>query len=222
MVNPQASQPVDLSESSMNFIGSIVADKIATAMRTFEEKLNEKIQRFSIQLSEARAENGSLRRQLDEVRVQMDDLQQYGRRMSIRIENLPVLKNGESSEEIFNQVKETVSGCGVVLEQSDIVRLHRSSKPRTNKTGVLVVQTLVKLGNWRAREKFRGFNKKAHDNHISVRANNDLTTRRYQLLSPARERIDQKLIQLYGSSQTVKELPDVQKVFALADINSRL
>ena len=92
----------------------------------------------------------------DELRCELDDLEQYGRRKSVRIENIPVPtgEQQESTEDLLASVKEKLREIEIEINDADVVRLHRSSKARPNKEGVNCAQTLLKLSNWKAHEKF--------------------------------------------------------------------
>ena len=204
-----------LSDSDKDFINTA----ITTAIRGLEETLGEKLKELSLELGAVKSDNRALRRQLYEVRTEHDNLEQYGRRMSVRIEGLEV-SEGQTVSDIFTQVNESLTKVGVELSESDVVRLHRSSKP-VLREGRMVAQTLVKLSNWKARAKLHGLNKKACERDLNFRVHNDLTSRRYQLLSRAHERINTQMSRQYSREQ-LKHLDDGDKVFAFVNINSDL
>ena len=224
-------------DEDKQFIHDAVNGAISTATRRLEESLTNKLNTLSLELSAAKADNASLRRQLTEsdqslksenaslrqqmsvIRTQHDDLEQYGRRMSVRIEGIEVKEN-ETNDDLRAMVTEEMSKLGVSLRDEDIVRLHRSSRP-SMKDGVTTAQTIVKVASWRAREKLHGLNKKAKNLKRRVRVNNDLTRRRYQLLSRARDKIYHGMTSRF-SVEEMKTLSDDKNVFAYVNINSDL
>ena len=112
--------------------------------------------------------------------------------MAIRIEGI-AWKEEETNVELETTVVKELGKHGVVLESGDIIRLHRSSKPK-EKDGVVTKQTIVKLTRWRTREKFAGFNRRVRaaeqaTGTAGTRVNNDLTKRRLMLLGEARAQI---------------------------------
>ena len=102
------------------------------------------------------------------VRVDLDDLEQYGRRKSIRIQNVAVVA-GEGEDEnqdlLLDSVNKRLEHSGIILQHEDIVRFHRSSasKDDKDKPGEKVSQVIVKLRNWRLRRQFQGLNKRMRE-----------------------------------------------------------
>ena len=63
------------------------------------------------QLGESRTENRSLRRQLNDQSIHIDDLEQYGRRMSVRIEGVPLVEGEKfDNSKLFVEIKKKVNG----------------------------------------------------------------------------------------------------------------
>jgi len=170
-------------------------------------------------------ENTPLRERIIQHDIALDDLEQYGRRMAIRIEGI-AWKEEETNVELETTVVKELGKHGVVLEPRDIIRLHRSSKPK-EKDGVVTKQTIVKLARWRTREKFAGFNRRVRAAEQATgtagpRVNNDLTKRRLMLLGEARAQIKSRLLRTFTEEQIKKGLKDNENVFAYANINSDL
>ena len=153
--------------------------------------------------------------------MKVDDLEQYSRRTSVRVEGLKYTP-GETNEQLVQLVKNNLAKIDIQLLDSDIIRLHLSSKPFTReRDGVTVAQTLVKLSNWRMREKLHSANRLAREKNAGYRVHHDLTKRRFTLLKNAREKIDRQLARLY-SKEELKTLPDGEKIFAFANVNCEL
>ena len=90
--------------------------------------------------------------------INVDDLQQYQRRTSVRIENIPYVK-GESEDQLRTKVVNVLTKAGVEVKDDTICRLHRPGKPhplRKNRSEneaedqppVIVAQTIVKFRHW--------------------------------------------------------------------------
>ena len=214
--------PLDLEDKQF------IIEQIEKSRLSLEQTFNQKFQQLTDELNdvkhelrETKTENRSLRRQLNEATGNMDDLEQYQRRQSVRIEGLKYT-TGETNEQLHTLVKTELATIGIVLDDSDVIRLHRSSKPRARDTdNTLVAQTLVKLSNWKIREKLHSANRAAREKSAAFRIHHDLTKLRYGLLKSARERIDRHLLLQYDREQ-IKRLPEEDKIFAFANVNSEL
>ena len=147
---------------------------------------------------------------LDQVVIDNDSLEQYGRRMNFRVENVEK-REGETDGSLQNNILHILRKSGVQIQPDDVVRHHRSSKIREKeieveggKKTIKYGQCIVKVSSWRVREAVHKARKKSRDNGHPVRQ--DLTQRRYELIAKARG-----IIEGWG------ELP--QPVFAYANIN---
>ena len=162
---------MDISQNSMLAIEALFDRKISVALLVHEEwtrVLEGRLEELSLELSERKAEVRSLERQLGErshqieesvrrnderiaaLELNADEQEQYGRRYAIRIEGL-TFTDGESNDDIRDQVISSLADVGVDIKRCEIQRLHRSSKPTTNRNGRQVAQTIVKFVNWSAR-----------------------------------------------------------------------
>ena len=171
------------------------------------------------------SENIALRDELKSAKIEHDDLEQYGRRYAIRLEGLE-FSDGESNEQLQQKIITELGKLSIKIEDSDIQRLHRSSKLKQVKIDkhstatYPAKQCLIKFTNWRAREKFKKFNK--NNKASKLRVYNDLTSRRVGLLAEARRRIAEGFRKLGYNDERVRELPDAENIFAFVDINSNL
>ena len=120
----------------------------------------------------------------------MDDLQQYGRRMAIRIENIPHEK-GETESDLTKKVVEVLGIAKVEVKADTISRLHRSSAPRRNDDGVVVDQTIVKFRHWAPRSQAHSGRNLAYKSGFVIK--HDLTKRRFKLLKQARATVKERL-----------------------------
>ena len=124
------------------------------------------------------------------------------------------------------------------LEQKDVIRFHRSAKPKLNRSKKLVAQTIVKFSNWKIRKAAHYANKKARTTGKAFRIHHDLTKRRYNLLAHARQQIEARFTdhnrQRGGPNTAGQDQPNEtiennessgnqrDKIFAFADVNSNL
>ena len=232
---------MDISNASMlaieASIEAIFDKKISSALMVYEEKtriLEGRLEELNLQLSESKSEVRSLERQLSERSCQIehsvrqngeriaalelnaDEQEQYGRRYAVRIEGL-TCADGETNDDIRDQVITSLAEVGVEIKPHEIQRLHRSSAP-VIKSGRRVAQTIVKFVNWSARRKVHNLNKLLKEKRANFRIHHDLTRQRYALLTDARAKIDSKMASVHGDQEVVRD----QNVFPFVDINSNL
>ena len=154
-----------------------------------------------------------------ELHDRLEDQEQRGRRYNVRIENIAIESHHEETEEkLSEKIIAELAKADVILTTTDIVRCHRSSKPRVLENGVRTAQTIVKVASWAARKKLNNVNRQARDKKLSIRAHHDLTRERLDLLQYARSRIDRAMHTKFTTDQ-LKTLGDNDKCFAFATIN---
>ena len=156
-------------------------------------------------------------------KIENDNLQQYGRRASVRVEGIQFVE-GESPQDLRKKVKDCLSKLDIVLKDSDIYRMHRSSKPKHdefNPKRGLVAQTLIKLNSWEVREKLHKANGIARQRKAPIRVNHDLTKKRYNLLAKAKSLFSKKMATLF-TKEELEDIADSQNCFAYANLNSDL
>lgn len=175
--------------------------------------LSNEVGQLKINLDASRAEVGSLRRQLQAQTVETDNLEQYGRRMSVRIGWVPIVPGEkENPALLLAKINEQLVKVdnSLKLNPDDVVRFHRSGQPKTNnETGVTSAQCLVKLARWEKRRSLHGVNKRAREGQHPIRVYHDLTKRRLELMNGARDKLKSMGI---ASNDT----------FVYADVNSNL
>ena len=128
--------------------------------------------------------------------VLIDDLQQYGRRQSVRVQGVTVVPGeGDDDSLLLEQVNKALEPANIALQASDVIRFHRSSAIKDDKfaPGTKSSQVLIKLKHWCVRAKFQGVNTamrlKEKKKEKGCRVYHDLTKRRLDLLNTAREDI---------------------------------
>lgn len=138
----------------------------------------------------------ALQRSREAGNVTVDDLQQYTRRHSVRINGIET-KVGESNDDVVAAVEACHREVGLPFDKSSINRAHRVGKPFTDASGKRKQGIIVQFRSWGARcalyqkrPKFApaappGSSRTTRKFSISL----DLTKRRLDLLSSAREAI---------------------------------
>ena len=228
---------MDISLVSMQAIEALFDKKLSAALIKFDERLeqiNEKCRILELGLSESKAEIRSLERQLSDktgeveratrvnhdriaaLELKAEEQEQYGRRYAVRIEGL-AYTDGETNDDIRDQVVDSLAEVGINLKRRDIQRLHRSSAPST-KHGRRVAQTIVKLVHWSARRQLHNINKSLKQKNANFRVYHDLMWHRHALLADARAKMDAKMAEIHGEREVARE----QNVFPFVDINSNI
>jgi hypothetical protein len=148
------------------------------------------------------------------MQIELDDLEQYGRRKSIRVQNVPVVQGEDKDSDqnlLLASINATLAPSKIVLKQEDIIRFHRSSAAKDDKytPNQKVAQCIIKLRNWRLRQQFQGLNStmraQEKDGGEGCRVYHDLMRRRLALLNNARD-----------------DVASITGWFAYADMNSNL
>ena len=126
----------------------------------------------------------------------MEELQQYSRRNSIRIDGIPEPDDGtkELVDTLETKVNELFSeSMKIKLHPSDFCRMYRVGKPRANGQPKQIILKFTNYGAKRRIMKARS-TLKDHKGDYPIFINDDLTRQRAQLARQAREaKRDQKI-----------------------------
>ena len=202
----------ELSDEVKLYLEALIesqTEKLLGRITALEDKILEKdavIDELKGDLAITKTVNGKLVETVGNLRVSIDDLEQYGRRYAIRIDNIPY-KKGETEDELQVKVHEVLAIAGVSVEDDTISRFHRSSAPRQNEDGVVTAQTIVKFRHWTPRRQSHIGRELARKKGFSIR--HDLTKRRFSLLKKARDLVK-------------NNFDESEEVYAYADINCKL
>ena len=148
--------------------------------------------RIEAQLLQSTANNIALTSEVGTLRILIDDQEQRGRKMSLRMEGLE-WKKGEKNPDLRTSVLDKLNEFGANLEDSDICRTHRTGKPKKDRdSDVTVAQTIIRFRSWGAR--MRAYQAKffSKTNEKREQINCDLTRRRLHLLNRARDLLGAK------------------------------
>ncbi|PJE77360.1 hypothetical protein CI610_03718 [invertebrate metagenome] len=123
-----------------------------------------------------------------ELRLKLDDLEQYGRRSLVRFSGLPENEN----ENTTNLVLDAVTACGIDLTSDDIERSHRVGKPGKGKPRQIIMRLKSVDTKFKLLKSSREFRNNPTYRNISV--NEDLTKYRNELAFFARKLAKNRLI----------------------------
>ena len=205
-------ETLDISPATKAYLEDLI-EKLTERLEKKLERSEEKVVELTRQLDRSRG-------QVRALQIEVDDLQQYTRRQSVRIEGI-TYQRGETEDDLFTKIKTSFSEVDITIEKNDLVRFHRSAKPKNNKNGTLCAQTIVKFARWNIRRQAHYANKKARQTKKSFRIHHDLTRRRYLLIDRARGEIDRRFAE-HNNAREQDNNEHKDKVFAFVDINSNL
>ena len=138
--------------------------------------------------------------QVNELKASQDELEQYGRRLCIRIDGVPVAEN-ETSNNVLQNVRSIIEESSSEIPDVAIDRAHRICKAYTDKTSGVKCKSII--ARFRHRTMFHHSRKNLKRN---VKVKLDLTTKHYLIFTEA--------MQVVKKNEAVK--------FVMADINCRL
>ena len=136
--------------------------------------------------------------------VRVDDLEQHGRKMCLRIEGIEV-SDDETNEDLADKMESALASLRADVSRADFVRWHRSGRPRTTDDGRRVAQTIVRFKSWSARSR--------------VYETRFAGTREQRKLRPhfARQDLTKRRLHLLGEAQTALKLHPTTHADANAD-----
>lgn len=206
VVTRSSSNPIMLDQDTKDYIASLIAP-LSTAAQCDEilSQLREQAERIviledQVKLKEAR---------ITHLETKLDDLEQYTRRYSVRINGVPVPKPTED-DNVMEIVENCCTEMGANFDKNAIDRAHRVGPVQTDTRSHKKFQSvIVKFTHWDARCQF--YKKRPRFSAEGARKPSfkvalDLTRRRYRLMT--------------SSIEKVKSYPDVD--FVCADINCGL
>ena len=161
------------------------------------DELRDLLKDTNLKIEEVRDE---LDYRTDALEFKTDALEQYGRRVSLRLNGVSKPPN-ETPEALQSDVIDRFLEMDVKIDPNDIERLHRIGKPKTGDTespDTVFQQVLIKFKSWNKRcDAYRG-KYVAKDKKLSTKINLDLTATRFQLLMTARQKLNKSLSYVYA------------------------
>ena len=153
--------------------------------------LETKLAQRDTAILELDTDNAKLHERIEVLEEAHDSLEQHGRRMNFRVQNIP-FNEGETNESLQEQVLAVLTDAGAKIDPGDIVRLHRSTALRVQENvcgGRRCSQVIVRVGRWCARESAHMARNAARVKGHPIRQ--DLTKRRRDLISSAQATISE-------------------------------
>ena len=115
-----------------------------------------------------------------------DDNEQYSRRASLRINNIPLPVNGkESADQCMEKVKAVIVEAGVAIPVAFLDRTHRVGKSKVGSDGSVNQQMIVKFTTWHHRPMLY----KGRKNLSHAKVYLDLTKSKFKLLKMSQEKV---------------------------------
>ena len=204
------------AELELKISGQFVDDiktKITQEFAVLLENQNKKIERLESTVAVLQQHVHTLKQQTENLTTNYDrtndvcdELEQYGRRVCLRIDGMPT-ENGEKSNDVLEKVKRVWVDAGVVIPEAAIDRAHRIGPSYLDRdTGVQMKSVIVRLTTFRHRSMIYHARKDIKK-RANLKVKLDLTRHRYKLLQDAMNMVADK-------KEIVK--------FVYADINCRL
>ena len=199
-------------EDAFQVSGIVTKSDMDELMETLEKRIKDSFaaeleavtKPFANRIEALEAKVAMYEAHFEELELKIDNAEQYSRRSSLRLYNLPLPEDGkETSNDCMNKVKELFKEMEVSVPDSCIDRVHRVGQIKTPAGSSMSVQPVImKFTSFRSRVQVYRARKKLQN----VKFGLDLTPRRKDLLSHAQN--------------NVKNNPKIE--FAFADINCRV
>lgn len=160
--------------SFLEMITTVVTKKVVESLQNTIDFNGEKLSELETQLKICKAENVTLKKDLEE---KLDELEQYQRRNNIRIYGLEE-RAGENTDQLVLKV---AADIGADISLSDIDRSHRLGAPRMSTGNRKPRPIICKLVSYAKRREI--FTKKRQLRGTGITIREDLTSAKLQLLS---------------------------------------
>ncbi len=157
----------EYKEFMKSLMAEVIEEKIIKRLEKCESDIHDLVLRVDA-LEEINNDNSDLTEDISNLEEELNDLQQYSRRNSLRISDIPEKANENTNDIVKSLAHEKL---GVSVEERDIDRSHRVGKRNDHETGSKHRQILVKFTNYsarstmiRSRYKLKGTGITIHEN----------------------------------------------------------
>lgn len=120
-----------------------------------------------------------LQQRVDDLEYDLDNLEQYGRRTSLRFHNVPKPGTDEGNTDTESAVISICEKMGVTITSDDIDRSHPIGRPNRNNK----LQIICKFKTWKAKNKVFSAKKELQNNSDKIFITEDLTRYRQSIVS---------------------------------------
>jgi chromosome segregation ATPase len=183
-----------LENQSVKFAASIatLTAEISQLQRRLQQK-DDHIKELTTRIEQLEAgggggDNNALLERISDLEYEHDELEQYGRRMNIRLDNVPEQEN-ETPASVERKALEMLAEAGEIIKSSDVVRMHRLGqlRPDRDQPQRKQGQVIIRLNNWAARESAHLVRNAARTKGYPIRQ--DLTKNRRDMIAEANAQI---------------------------------
>lgn len=183
------------SDEELKQLGAVLGPIVAQSIKN--ELINELKQEFKavvdaetstlkVEISTLKSANHCLKTELDKTKLELDELEQYGRRMCLDISGIPG-DTADPREDVEAKILEYTRKHNIPLTSSDIDKCHRKGRPKVN----INRKVIIKFTNSKARQCVYEARKRMGDG-IFVQEN--LTRLREHIGFEARQLVRAKLV----------------------------
>lgn len=208
----------DFTAAFRNFLSD--EENVRLLRDTITAPLMDEIQRLTTLISQKDETIMSLKQEVTDMAIKIDELEQYTRRNSVRITGIPETE-GESCESIVLKLANETLQLDPPLELNDIDRTHRVGRPTGDSSPRSII---LKFGTYRQRRRMMNARSKLSNHMPKIYINEDLTNKRAMLCFHARKMkrdgfikdvktFDGRVVITpnQGPSVTVRSLDELQK-----------
>ena len=159
------------------------AEEIANLKAYFESQIAKQKEQIDI----LEGDMGKEKTRAKISKKKLDKIEQHGRRMNVRVPNVPKLPD-ETNDSLKTQLVDILTAAGAKICREDIKRCHRSgklTKPEGCDDATESGQCILRVCDWSVRESLHLARNQCMLNGYGIR--HDLTKKRLQLLSDARD-----------------------------------
>lgn len=196
---------ITLLDTKLNELKTALIKEFKAEIKTLVDAHKEEVVKLNSTVSMLQEHVSYLKRDNIILSKQCDENEQYGRRLCLRIEGVPVASSGkESADDVLNIIKNLITEADVEIPPVVLDRAHRIGKPQHPKeSGKPITQSIIaRFSTFRHRTLLY----RARKTIKSARVRLDLTKARYGVLIEARRITDE----------------DNRIKFVYSDINCRL
>ena len=126
-----------------------------------QEHLNLSILAIQRDIRDLQREINISRIRLDRHDVKIDNNEQYSRRTSLKLLNVPLRKKAKNSD-IMSDILKEFERLDIPIYEEDVDRCHRTGSTYTDSKGTLQKPVLIKFTSWKARDLLYKSRKSSH------------------------------------------------------------
>ena len=156
-------------------IASAITPHIQLIVHSCVQPLMETIKDQKNAIKELKESNSKLIERVSDLEFGLEDLEQYGRRTSLRFHNVPSENCTDDTDSVVVKICQEM---GVNINTDDINRSHPIGRPRNNKR-----QIICRFRNWKIKNKIYSAKNQLKSNSSNIFVTDDLTKYRQNIVS---------------------------------------